>query len=448
MSSDSTSLKPKWKVHPEKEMSLAKLRKEYHRRICKEVIRLQKEGEAEYANFSDRGNRASRAFAQGVISRIGYSPNYERIPGQAAGRLFEVITRDFLEQALALLHHLRPGAWYYSTQAPISDFDQYAHLANLERIVEQDDELAAALGKDYIITPDIVIGRWPVSDEEINQERTVLVTEDSLAQFTPLRKANSEHPRVMLHASISCKWTLRSDRGQNARTEALNLIRNRKGHLPHVVAVTAEPLPTRIASLALGTGDLDCVYHFALPELQESISEIENEDQMDMLMILIGGRRLRDISDLPFDLEQVPADVLAWHLHRRHRRRPPSPDKTEDSHMNPQIKKLGTIDCDLVETTPIVFKGSLYRFEYVRKGYWGNRTGDSYFRFVDHASGRATAPFAQGYHLGNVLVDGDTIYVTATDIWDGERVDIFATRDMKRWESWNALDLPGYGLFK
>jgi len=283
-------------------MSLAKLRKEYHRRICKEVIRLQKEGEAEYANFSDRGNRASRAFAQGVISRIGYSPNYERIPGQAAGRLFEAITRDFLEQALALLHHLRPGAWYYSTQAPISDFDQYAHLANLERIVEQDDELAAALGKDYIITPDIVIGRWPVSDEEINQERTVLVTEDSLAQFTPLRKANSEHPRVMLHASISCKWTLRSDRGQNARTEALNLIRNRKGHLPHVVAVTAEPLPTRIASLALGTGDLDCVYHFALPELQESISEIENEDQMDMLMILIGGRRLRDISDLPFDL--------------------------------------------------------------------------------------------------------------------------------------------------
>jgi hypothetical protein len=68
------------------------------------------------------------------------------------------------------------------------------------------------------------------------------------------------------------------------------------------VAVTAEPLPTRVSSLALGTGDLDCVYHFALPELEESISEIENEDQMDMLAMLIEGRRLRDISDLPFDL--------------------------------------------------------------------------------------------------------------------------------------------------
>ena len=155
---------------------------------------------------------------------------------------------------------------------------------------------------DYNIMPDIVSGRRPVSDEEVNRDRILLVAEDPFAQFTPLRKENLKRPRPILHASISCKWTLRSDRGQNARTEALNLIRNRKGRLPHVVAVTAEPLPTRISSLALGTGDLDCVYHFALPELQEAITEIENEDQMDMLMMLIEGRRLRDISDLPFDL--------------------------------------------------------------------------------------------------------------------------------------------------
>jgi hypothetical protein len=69
-----------------------------------------------------------------------------------------------------------------------------------------------------------------------------------------------------------------------------------------VVAVTAEPLPTRIAALALGTGDLDCVYHFALPELKKTIEEIDNQDQLDMLNTMIEGRRLRDISDLPFDL--------------------------------------------------------------------------------------------------------------------------------------------------
>jgi len=283
-------------------MAIAQLRREYHQRICEQIVRLQKDGSTTYPNFADKGSKASRAIALGIVKRLGFFPSSARISGQATGRLFESITRDFLREAFALLHHLRPGNWYYSIQAPISDFEQYEHLARLEHVIRGDNDLASALGKDYIITPDIVVGRQPVSDEEINREGLVVTEEEPFAKFTPLRRVNFEVPRPILHASISCKWTLRSDRGQNARTEALNLIRNRKGHLPHVVAVTAEPLPTRIASLALGTGDLDCVYHFALPELWDSIEEVGNEDQLDMLMILIEGRRLRDISDLPFDL--------------------------------------------------------------------------------------------------------------------------------------------------
>lgn len=115
--------------------------------------------------------------------------------------------------------------------------------------------------------------------------------------------------------------------------------------------------------------------------------------------------------------------------------------------MKPQIRKLGTVDLDLVETTPVVFKGNLYRFEYVRQTYWANRSNDSYFRFAEHASGHSGKPFAQGYHLGNVYVENDTLFVTATNTWDGERIDIFASDDMRRWERWNALYLPGYGLF-
>ena len=99
---------------------------------------------------------------------------------------------------------------------------------------------------------------------------------------------------------------MRSDRAQNSRTEALNLIRNRKGHLPHIVVVTAEPLPSRLASLALGTGDIDCVYHCALYELLASVQEFGNaqgrEDIIETLENLIEGRRLKDISDLPLDL--------------------------------------------------------------------------------------------------------------------------------------------------
>lgn len=58
----------------------------------------------------------------------------------------------------------------------------------------------------------------------------------------------------------------------------------------------------RIASLALGTGELDCVYHFALYELQQAVRATGNDDQNEMLETLIQGRRLRDISDLPLDL--------------------------------------------------------------------------------------------------------------------------------------------------
>ena len=116
------------------------------------------------------------------------------------------------------------------------------------------------------------------------------VEETFRALRSSLRQRNN--PLPLLHASISCKWTLRSDRAQNARSEALNLIRNRKGRLPHIAVVTGEPLPSRLASLALGTGDLDCVYHFALPELIESVAELGNEDSANLVQIMVDGKRV------------------------------------------------------------------------------------------------------------------------------------------------------------
>lgn len=110
------------------------------------------------------------------------------------------------------------------------------------------------------------------------------------------------NPLPILHASISAKWTMRSDRAQNSRTEALGLIRNRKGHLPHIVVITCEPLPSRLASLSLGTGDIDCLYHVALYELLSAVRQVGAEDSIEMLDILISGKRLKDISDLPLDL--------------------------------------------------------------------------------------------------------------------------------------------------
>lgn len=45
-----------------------------------------------------------------------------------------------------------------------------------------------------------------------------------------------------------------------------------------------------------------CVYHFALKELREAILESENDEALQLLDIMIAGKRLRDIADLPLDL--------------------------------------------------------------------------------------------------------------------------------------------------
>jgi hypothetical protein len=100
-----------------------------------------------------------------------------------------------------------------------------------------------------------------------------------------------------------------------------------------------------------------------------------------------------------------------------------------------------------VETTPIVFKNKVYRYEYVRPGYWDNTTGDSYSRFIEHKTGRPAKSFAKGFHLGSAFVHNETVIVTAVDIWDGEEVHIFASKDLETWEHWMAFKLPGYGIF-
>lgn len=285
-------------------MDINSLRKVYHENICQYIIRISKDKKNNsYVNFSDCSNLRSVQISNKIVEKLHCPLGVSEVAGQTAGDLFEKYTKDYLEQSFGLLSKLRPGKWSYSTtQTEISGFDQYEHLAEIAKIIQNNTELASTLGGDYFIKPDIVISREPLDDIEINHPDQIFEVDSTNAIYTSLRKTNRKNAKNILHASISCKWTIRSDRSQNTRTEALNLIRNRKGSLPHIVAVVAEPLPSRIAALALGTGDLDCVYHFALHELVESINELENIDQKEMLSMMIEGKRLRDISDLPFDL--------------------------------------------------------------------------------------------------------------------------------------------------
>ena len=275
-------------------------RKQYHKALLENgVLAINAQG---VATNADKDNAPSVAIASGIAKRLMAEID-ERIAGQTSGTAFEEITMQFVNATFPNLQHLRPGKWEVKklgnrSRTKTSAFAQYEHLAYLTELTKANKKLSAMIGNDYMVAPDIVVYRELCFDEEINTP--VAVVDDNVCKMADLRKSNGG--KAILHASISAKWTMRSDRAQNSRTEALNLIRNRKGHLPHIVVVTGEPLPSRISSLALGTGDIDCVYHFALNELIQAVEEYGREDIIDTLKTLVEGKRLKDISDLPLDL--------------------------------------------------------------------------------------------------------------------------------------------------
>lgn len=265
-------------------------------------------------SFADNTNQTSKAVATEMFRLLLGETGEDRLKGQTAGVSFEAAVETYLNESFSEIAGGLPGAFRAGRSTGISRFAQYRHLAVLEELAK-DKVIRNALGGDYVVTPDVVVSRSAVTDDEFNLIRRLVDREFGLG--AALRDDTCE----ILHASISCKVTIRSDRSQNSRLEALNLIRMRRGRAPHIVVVTAEPLPSRIASIGLGTGDFDCVYALALPELRKALersiveaatdrwksgaakpAEASRIRQLEVLDQLEESGRLKDISDLPLDL--------------------------------------------------------------------------------------------------------------------------------------------------
>lgn len=278
---------------------LFRARKEFHKRLLEQVLTIGPKGAASNA---DSASALSTQLAN-YIAKLLESETGEKLAGQTSGNQFEEIVAEFVTNTFSKMRHLRPGDFTVAKVGSraangIAQFEQYQHLAALKEMADASPVLAVALGRDYTVAPDVVVYRGLVEDDEINANEAIVDDETGLR--ADLRKKNGGLP--LLHASISAKWTIRSDRAQNSRSEALNLVRNRKGALPHIMVVTGEPLPSRLSSIALGTGDIDCVYHFALYELMEAVEASGNEEAVSLMHIMVDGKRLKDISDLPLDL--------------------------------------------------------------------------------------------------------------------------------------------------
>lgn len=280
---------------------IAEERRNFHKAILKSLLCCNERG---IPSNADKSQASSVAYAKSIFLQIGGVFNHlGESCAQTKGDEFEKEVCRFIQSTFAKLGHLRPGKWDIlqikgRNKNIIGNYAQYGHLCELASLINKNPQMSAYLGNDYTVAPDVVVARNLESDESLNNLFAVVDKETAVS--ADIREGEGKLP--LLHASISCKWTLRSDRAQNARAEALNLIRNRKGRQPHIIVVTGEPTPSRLASLALGTGDIDCVYHIALYELQKAVQVSGNDEALSMLNTMIDGKRLKDISDLPLDL--------------------------------------------------------------------------------------------------------------------------------------------------
>lgn len=216
-------------------------------------------------NCADSDNRPSIRIARELLSSLGV--NDDVIGPDDPGSTLEEGVMRWLSTALPLAAPER--SWRVHRHRLVTDFAQYAHLLRLQEIIDADSTktLKTEIGSDYLVAPDVTVG-LSLADGEI------------------------------LHASVSCKWTIRSDRVQNIRHEAVILTRHRRGRQPHIVGVTAEPLPTRIASIARGTGEVDGIYHVALPALANAVDALGSAEQREVLEELMGQNRLFDLTAL------------------------------------------------------------------------------------------------------------------------------------------------------
>jgi len=214
-------------------------------------------------NFADVDNAESMRIAAGVLDLLAVHRGVRSEVPMSPGGPLEQAVCDHLARALVARHPDR--GWQVGRGTVITGFDQYAHLSEVDSLVRANPELRITIGMDYLIKPDVTVG---------------LISVPTASDLPPL------------HAAISCKWTIRSDRVQNIRHECLQMIRHRRGRQPHLVTVTAEPLPSRLASIARGTGEVDAVYHIAYDALEASVAANANHEQADAWREVTGQRRV------------------------------------------------------------------------------------------------------------------------------------------------------------
>ncbi len=250
------------------------------RRVCEELF-----GEDAAPNLADVGSRASLHLAGYAYETLGVPKSRVRadsLDDDSAQTASGTALERAIEADLATQLRARDPdrTWLVTRTGTVANYAQFTHLNDLQELLEATPVLRSTFAGDYQVKTDVYVG-----------------VENSANLFEP----------PFLHAAISSKWTIRSDRVQNVRHEFATLVRNRRGRCPHLVLVTAEPLPSRLLSIARGTGEIDAVYHLLFDELDMAVSVLCDDrglyrDQRTAWTEMLKQKRLKPYSSLADDL--------------------------------------------------------------------------------------------------------------------------------------------------
>lgn len=245
------------------------VRQEYHRSLQERLWSVS----GGLPSNSDPTSRISVEIGLALAEAAGATGDLARLDGPRAGVEFERRTARFIEATLTYVNKLTQADWRVETGSSVAEFARYDHLNSVRQAAVTNDQLAAALYDDHSLAPAVFVGH----------------------------KLKSNHPAspasAVLSAVVACKWMIPRDMDQRA----IDFLRCPEVSEDRIAVVTAEPLPGRIASIAIGIGQ-PCVYHVALKELQDVLARTSWYDSREMLDIMLDQGRLRDILELPLDL--------------------------------------------------------------------------------------------------------------------------------------------------
>lgn len=267
-------------------------------------------------NTSDRSDKASVALGNALFEVLGVDPDHRG--DEPTGSPFALSVADHLAAQV----NASPGRVIVEPERPLNVFQQYRHVGALADIeIEQSPEYAKAWrrlvaevrkqvtspprtverveglvkGVDDAVAGDVLRRRRALS--EVGAE-SLLKLDVTIADPQPGRLPE-------LEVGLSLKWSLRTDRAQDCRSQGAKLSALRRGRMPHFAAVTMEPRPYMLNLLGGGSGDIDCVYHLDLRALTQAIDDVygakvDKNAQRTVATFrrLVEQRRLRDYDEL------------------------------------------------------------------------------------------------------------------------------------------------------